>query len=423
MTNISIILDYTMIMSTSELLEQVRIETYNVLITGRTLDKPSTNLLYSQLDKIFDLLQSAINAGDPVLVNSVLDDWLKMEWVGEHTSPSELLDHFLLSLTIASHKELSAEQSFQLVSELLPIYFHASQYIHQNDIDSRIAEINQEQLPIEQLEKSKSDFISIAAHELKTPLTLMEGYSSMLREIIEQKKIFDEHIFLLLDGMNSGSRRLREIISDMIDVSLIDNEMLSLSFQPAWLYKIFFRIKEDYTKAIQSRQISLEVQRFSGDDILSFYDGERLFQAISNVVSNAIKYTPDGGRISVDGRQLHDFIEIVVIDNGIGIDPQDQVKIFNKFQPIGEVAYHSSGKLKFKGGGPGLGLPIAKGIIEAHGGRIWVESDGYDESTCPGSTFHILLPIREEPPDHNTASLYEPLFVHKPKRDRDLGSL
>ena len=66
--------------------------------------------------------------------------------------------------------------------------------------------------------------------------------------------------------------------------------------------------------------------------------------------------------------------------------------------------------------GIGLGLPICKSIIEAHGGRIWVESDGYDEVTCPGSTFHILLPIREEPPEINSTDLYEPLFIRNPNR-------
>jgi signal transduction histidine kinase len=239
----------------------------------------------------------------------------------------------------------------------------------------------------------------------------------MLRDLLEQKKIFDEHILLLVDGMDSGSRRLREIISDMIDVSLIDNELLSLTFQPTWLYKILERVKEHYLEAVQSRHITIELHRFDGDNSVNFFDGDRIFQAISNVVSNAIKYTPDRGRIKIDGRQLQDLVEIVIIDNGIGIDPHDQVKIFDKFQAVGEVALHSSGKLKFKGGGPGLGLPISKGIIEAHGGRIWVESDGYDEVTCPGSAFHILLPIREEPPEINSKDLYEPLFIRNPNRN------
>lgn len=404
-------------MPTADLLEKVRSQAVNALFSQQTEGKPASRIPDIQLDRFFDDLQKSIDAGDPNLINPILDEWLRGDKIGEESSISLLIEQLLLSIYEVSIDELTIEQSQKLIGDLLPLFFHASQYIHKSEVNDRLAEVSQEQSSLEQLDKSKSDFISIAAHELKTPLTLMEGYSAMLREIIGQKKIFDEHIFLLLDGIDSGSRRLREIINDMIDVSLIDNEMLSLNFQPAWLYKILNRITREYNDAILSRQLSFIVHRFNGDDILNFYDGERLFQAISNVVSNAIKYTPDGGKIIIDGRRHQDILEVVIKDNGIGIDPRDQVKIFNKFQPIGEVAYHSSGKLKFKGGGPGLGLPIAKGIVEAHGGRIWVESDGYDETTCPGSTFHILLPIREEPLDQIATNLYEPLFVHNPNRD------
>jgi len=404
-------------MSTANLLKLVRVKTIVMLLEEQSTGNLESWYSENELHEFFVNLHESIKSRDPAVIYPILDDWLRMERMGEKPSPAEILNEILLSIYKVSKDELSAGQSQELIGDILPIFFQAGRHIHQKDVNTRIEEISQEQLSLEQLDKSKSDFISIAAHELKTPLTLMEGYSAMLREIIEQKKIFDEHIFSLLDGMDSGSRRLREIINDMIDVSLIDNEMLSLSFQPAWLHKILDRIKVEYHQAVQSRQLSFEVHRFSGDEILNFYDGERLFQAISNVVSNAIKYTPDGGKITIDGRRLHDFIEIKIKDNGIGIDAHDQEKIFDKFEPIGEVAYHSSGKQKFRGGGPGLGLPIAKGIIEAHGGRIWVESDGYDEKNLPGSTFHILLPLREEPPDQPTANLFEPLFIHKPNRD------
>jgi signal transduction histidine kinase len=404
-------------MSTTNLLELVRLNTIVLLLEEQSRGNSESWFSENELHEFFVNLQESIKSCDPAGIYPILNEWMRREKMGETPSRAEILNKILLSIYKVAQDELYAEQSQELIGDLLPIFFQAGQYIHQKDVNTRIEEINQEQLSLEELEKSKSDFISIAAHELKTPLTLMEGYSAMLREIIEQKKIFDEHIFLLLDGMDSGSRRLREIINDMIDVSLIDNEMLSLSFQPAWLYKILERIEVEYSNAIKSRQLSIEVHRFSGDEILNFYDGERLFQAISNVVSNAIKYTPDGGNITIDGRRLHDFIEIMIEDNGIGIDVHDQEKIFDKFELIGEVEYHSSGKLKFKGGGPGLGLPIAKGIIEAHGGRIWVESDGYDEINFPGSIFHILLPLREEPPEQPTTNLFEPLFVHKPNRD------
>jgi signal transduction histidine kinase len=117
-------------------------------------------------------------------------------------------------------------------------------------------------------------------------------------------------------------------------------------------------------------------------------------------VINAIKYTPDGGCISVGGSITHNgrgpqWIEVVVADSGIGIDPDEQELIFEKFYQTGDVLLHSSGKTRFKGGGPGLGLAIARGIVEAHGGKIFVESPGHDERRYPGSRFHVRLPLGE----------------------------
>jgi signal transduction histidine kinase len=85
-------------------------------------------------------------------------------------------------------------------------------------------------------------------------------------------------------------------------------------------------------------------------------------------------------------------VEVLFADTGIGIDRNDQTLIFEKFYRVGAVELHSTGTTKFKGAGPGLGLTIAKGVIQAHGGKIWVESPGHDEEDLPGSTFHVILP-------------------------------
>jgi signal transduction histidine kinase len=256
---------------------------------------------------------------------------------------------------------------------------------------------------LERLDKSKSDFIAIAAHELKTPLTLIEGYSAMLTEQLQQDP---QHADTMLAGIGNGTRRLREIIDDMIDVSLIDNNLLSLNFQPVWLNRLLVMIQQEIQETISTRQILFSLTPFPGWDQMFFGDSERLYQALRNIISNAVKFTPDGGRISVEGRELPGFLEVRVSDTGIGIAPENQSQIFEKFGRLGNPSLHSSGKTKFKGGGPGLGLPIARGIVEAHGGTIWVESAGYDEIQFPGATFHILLPLRQEPPDKKIARLF-----------------
>jgi hypothetical protein len=146
-------------------------------------------------------------------------------------------------------------------------------------------------------------------------------------------------------------------------------------------------------------------------------DQTRLMQLLSNILGNAIKFTPDGGSVSVtttlkqfdrngpqpgfDGssglniNRTQPFIEIVISDTGIGIDKDDQRRIFDKFYEAGNIEEHSSGKVAFKARGAGLGLSISKGVIDMHGGQLWVESPGYDPQTCPGSSFIILLPVEQ----------------------------
>ena len=123
-------------------------------------------------------------------------------------------------------------------------------------------------------------------------------------------------------------------------------------------------------------------------------DYGRLSQVFIGLLSNAIKYSPDGSKITISGRlaQGGEAVEVLVADTGIGVDLEQQDLVFEKFYRGENALFHSTDEVRFKGGGPGLGLAIARGIVVAHGGEIWVESPGRDEEICPGSTFHVRLP-------------------------------
>ena len=362
----------------------------------------------------YDLLERAIETNEPIWLDSLLDEWVAVptetELDANRNNIVEILSQILTTTFKVAAEKLNERDALNLTNTLLPVFTHAIEYVSTRETEIRVdhitKELNQARLVVEKLEKSKSDFISVAAHELKTPLTLIDGYASMLGDALPSEVNTRKQAELCLKGVGAGTKRLREIVDDMIDVSLIDNSLLSLAFQPVWLNQILNAIKHELEPIIQLRKIQFQNKKFHGINEMFFGDAERLFQAIRNVITNAIKYTPDEGRIELDGRLLPGFIELIVKDTGIGIDTEDQAVIFEKFARLGDVSLHSSGKTKFKGGGPGLGLPIAKGIIDAHGGTIWVESDGYNEETCPGSTFHIMLPLRKNPPDDKTAKLF-----------------
>jgi signal transduction histidine kinase len=148
---------------------------------------------------------------------------------------------------------------------------------------------------------------------------------------------------------------------------------------------------------LKARQLTLELDPSINNIPNIRADSELLKKALDNVVVNAIKFTPDGGSIQISTEVIAgergDVCEIRVKDSGIGINDTDKEMIFEKLYQVGKVELHSSGRTKFKGGGPGLGLAIAAGIVKAHQGRIWCESIGQDEVNLPGSTFFIQIPL------------------------------
>jgi signal transduction histidine kinase len=255
----------------------------------------------------------------------------------------------------------------------------------------------------EKFKESKTKFIAVAAHELKTPLTILEGYTNILRA--ETKN--DPQLHIYLEGLGNGFRRMHEIIGDMLDVSLLDLRTVELKYQVINLERTVLLVADSVDRHYASRGVDLKIIPFEFEND-TYADPEKLKKALSKVLMNGLKYTPDGGQVVVSGslvrqdevtEDMAGFVDIQIRDTGIGIDLENLESIFEKFGSLADASLHSSSKTKFKGGGPGLGLPIARGIVEAHGGRVWAESPGFDEENCPGSTFHVEMPIWLAPPE------------------------
>jgi signal transduction histidine kinase len=199
---------------------------------------------------------------------------------------------------------------------------------------------------------------------------------------------------LMVKGVQTGIGRLRELIEDMIEVSLIDSGLLKLEYQPVWLLRMIDIAVSEAYEAASIRRLMIDVKSETLPSRPTVGDPERLLKAFQKVLANAIKYTPDGGKITVSGCERPGYVDLRVEDTGIGIAPENLERIFEKFSNIGDPTRHSSGKVKYKAGGAGLGLMIAKGVLEAHGGTIWAESPGCDEEKHPGSCFHLMIPLR-----------------------------
>jgi|FLYN01.1.fsa_nt_gi signal transduction histidine kinase len=388
-------------------------ENLSVLVDAATAELSQNEALKSEVfesvSAFYDGLLRSARLHSPTPLNTILIDWVE-----SRSAPTEEemagLGAVLVTLKQVTWQQISLRCTPPEAIDLLfagdQLFTEALVYLFQLETDALLAhtrnQLEAAQRHVERLDKSKSNFIAVAAHELRTPLTLIEGYTKMMRGVDQ-----NEQVALLLDGVDAGVKRLREIINDMIDVSLIDLNLLELYFQPVWLHQLLAAVERMARSTLAQRNLEFVIEWDAVPKQPTYGDQERLLQVLHKVVINAIKYTPDGGRVVISARTLPGFVDIIVTDTGIGISPADLPHIFDTFSGLGDIALHSSGKTKFKGGGPGLGLSIAKGIIEAHGGTIWAESDGYDEQTCPGSAFHIMIPMRVASPDDTMVSVYD----------------
>ncbi len=267
-------------------------------------------------------------------------------------------------------------------------------------LEANVRDLEARNRDLRRLDRIKDDFIQLTAHELRTPLTTVYGYSRLVQTSTAIQNVMSQDLDVnaCLTGLIDSIERLQNVVDEIITISRIASGRVDLKLGPTHPGELIRHAIDDYSTVIKQRHLTLHYDITTWPPSF-FADAALLELAFSNVLGNAIKYTPDGGTITLGAATSDDtMLRITCTDSGIGIDPQDQPHIFDRFYSAGDMQLHSTSKTAFRGGGLGLGLAISRGIIEAHGGRIWVESEGCDEIRLPGSTFHIELPLNTTMP-------------------------
>ncbi|HEY1587428.1 MAG TPA: response regulator, partial [Polyangia bacterium] len=232
------------------------------------------------------------------------------------------------------------------------------------------------------LDHRKEEFVSIVSHELRTPLTSITGALDIVLKQYAQG-LTDKQSRYLAMALDSA-QKLNGIVDDLLDVAKVERGKLSMRMGALDLAALARDAVERFRAAGEQKNIQLGVRGPGDGEVRIVADADRLTQVINNLLSNAIKFTPDGGRIEVDifGPQVsRSFVGLSIWNNGVSISEQDRERVFDKFEQI-----QSSNTRKV--GGTGLGLAISRGIVEGHGGRIWVESARDEE----GTRFVVALP-------------------------------
>ena len=229
-----------------------------------------------------------------------------------------------------------------------------------------------------ELNRLRSELIANVSHELRTPLGLIKlASTSLLAPDIEWDR---EMTHTFLEGIDQETDRLQRIVDSLLDLSQIESGRLRLDRRPTDIAQLAWEV-------IQSIQVQSSTHHMIHnfiEPLLANVDGKRIEQVLRNLLSNAIKYAPGGGLILIQGYEDRGRVFVQVTDQGIGISPEDVDHVFERF-------YRAQNDVTQNVGGVGLGLAVCQRIVEAHGGRIWVESE-----LGRGSTFYMTLPNDNE---------------------------
>lgn len=232
------------------------------------------------------------------------------------------------------------------------------------------------------IEQRKDDFLSIASHELKTPLTTIKGYIQIINRILPQT--VDEKLKNAVGKTSLYVDRLNSLIGELLDVSRIQSGNIELHSEPFDFDEMLREAVDSIQRATQGHEIKVSGSTgctFNGDE-------SHITQVVTNLLSNAIKYSPDRKSVDVHVAQVSDFIKVSVTDHGVGIPPEDRDKVFERFYRVGNIQQRFPGM--------GIGLYVCSEIIKNHGGTLWVESE-----LGKGSTFNFTLPLNKHEGGHD----------------------
>ena len=287
-------------------------------------------------------------------------------------------DRVLVSVTDITEREQAAIELSRLNEELRSLNLQL-----EAKVGERTRQLAEAVIVSEAANKAKSQFLASMSHELRTPLNAILGFSQILKEQYFGS-LNEKQVEYVTDILDSG-KHLLSLISDILDLSKIEAGKVELEISAVNMKELLQNSLVMVKEKALAHGISLSTE--ISDDVEKLElegDARRLKQVMFNLLSNATKFTPDGGAITVTAKKNGSELQVSVSDTGIGITAEEQKKIFREFYQVG-------GGIQAKSPGTGLGLAITKNIVEKHGGRIWVESEGLNK----GSRFIFALPIRQ----------------------------
>ena len=341
---------------------------------------------------LLDLVPELVGS-EPVLADILAGELPRFElaWVNRATAAGQTI--YLTMATLPHHDRTGQITGIlHLVQEVTEMGTIDQQLAQSRNelrlLEGRLAHQNLElaaaNAELRRLDEMKSQFISVATHELRGPLTAIRGYLEMLLDEEFGPLTDDQHQSLEVVQKSAG--HLRTLTNKLLDVTRIEAERVELVLQPMDLPALVEAVAAEFGPQLEAKAQHLTLRAPPGLPP-ALCDETRAAQVVRNLLSNASKYTPQGGLITVSVAPTEEkgFLQISVADNGVGIPAEDQPKLFDRF-------FRAKSAVLTRASGAGLGLYITRSLVELHGGRIWFESE-----PGKGSTFYVTFPIADRP--------------------------
>ncbi len=338
------------------------------------------NKMEAILNNIIDGIIAVNDTGEVLHINPSAKYMLTKLSVFNTTSYKDLSQFFPSSLAFENIISLKEPKEFRETIEAGKSYFEArcENYYDERGSKKGIILVFQDITKEHKLEKMRRDFIANVSHELKTPITSVKSYSETMLEMGEMDNETSEYF---LKVINSEADRMSALVNDLLQLSALDAGKITLKIEKYSLNKMFENILRRFDMQIKKENMTYSL-KLPEEEVLAEFDYDRIEQVISNLLTNAIKYSEAGSKIEVILNRNYNVAEIIVKDNGIGIPKKDLAKLFNRF-------YRVEKSRQRKAGGSGLGLSIVKQILNLHHADIRVES-----KLGEGSSFIVSLPLK-----------------------------
>lgn len=367
-------------------------------IEFRSMRDNQGNDLTGATDEIsYSILEKVVQAGEAVVLSDAMQD----PQFGQAKSVLALRLRSIMCVPLVTRSQTigaiyvenrSIRGRFR-ETDLAPLQLFANQAAIAIENTELIENLKIANEHLTELDELKNNFIILVSHELKTPLTAVSTNAQLMNMIITKAGLGDDPMLSrTAANLDKATGRMQHVIDEIVQFFRIASGQLELFCREIRLQDVILPIVNNLETVCQERDLTIQVADLQSFPLINA-DAQRLKVVFKNIIGNAVKYTPDGGSITIEATCPDNHnVEILVKDTGIGLPADEQQRVFDMFHILGSLQTHSTSKSAFRGGGFGLGLPIARGIIEAHRGTIRLESSGYDEERLPGTVCRVTLP-------------------------------